>query len=335
MAPAPSGRAVTVRGDLRIRGYRGNADIPAIVSVVNAAALADEIEEIWTEDGTRAWFGHPTQHFDAGRDVIVVELDGAVVAAGGADWVDTRDGQYRELRFWGAVHPDHRGRGIGSALLAERERRALVLAAEHPSERPWTIGSLVAAGRPGAALLAEAGYEPVRWFFEMLRPTLDGVVEPPMPDGLELRPVLPGQLETIWFANREAFRDHWGGSDESLDSFRRILADPDTETDLWLIAWDRDEVAGGIWNVISAEANATLGIRRGWLDSVFTRRAYRGRGLASALIGRSMSLLRERGMTSAALGVDADNPTGALGLYEAAGFEVHDRLIFMRKDLGP
>ena len=70
-----------------------------------------------------------------------------------------------------------------------------------------------------------------------------------------------------------------------------------------------------------------------WLGSVFTRRPWRRRGLASALIGRSLALLQERGMTSAMLSVDVDNPTGALGLYEAAGFRVHDRFIALNSTL--
>jgi GNAT superfamily N-acetyltransferase len=114
---------------------------------------------------------------------------------------------------------------------------------------------------------------------------------------------------------------------------RRILEDPDTDTSLWLIAWDGDEVAGGIWNDIHAEENAELGLQRGWLSSVFTRRPWRRRGLAAALISRSLALLRERGMTSAALGVDADNPSGALGLYESAGFAVHERFCAWRRPM--
>jgi ribosomal protein S18 acetylase RimI-like enzyme len=58
----------------------------------------------------------------------------------------------------------------------------------------------------------------------------------------------------------------------------------------------------------------------GWLDSVATRRPWRGRGLAGALIVRSMAALRDRGMTEAGLGVDAENPSGALRLYERFGF---------------
>ena len=54
------------------------------------------------------------------------------------------------------------------------------------------------------------------------------------------------------------------------------------------------------------------------------RRPWRRRGLARALVAESLRALRDAGMTSAVLGVDADNPTGALGVYEDNGF-VHRR----------
>ncbi len=113
----------------------------------------------------------------------------------------------------------------------------------------------------------------------------------------------------------------------------RFLDSPDTDPSLWLIAWDGEEIAGGVNNSIRPEQNDALGIRRGWLDSVFTRWAWRRRGLARALIARSLVALRDRGMTSAALGVDADNPSGALGLYEEAGFEIDDRFTAWRKPM--
>jgi mycothiol synthase len=327
---------VTLATRLRFRRYAGDADIPAIVSVMNAVAVADGVDEVWPEEGIRAWLAHPTEHFDATHDVVMGELDGEVVATGRLEWVDTRDGQYREYRQFGSVDPSRRGRGIGTALLAELEARCRERAAAHRSERPRVFMSFTPVGRASEAFLMANGYEPARWYLDMLRPTLEAIEEPPMPDGLEMRPVTPDQHEPIWRANREAFRDHWGGSDESFEVMQRILGDPDTDTSLWLIAWDGDEIAGGVWNEIRTAENEALGMRRGWLDSVFTRRAWRRRGLASALIGRSLALLRERGMTSAMLGVDADNPTGALGLYELAGFEIHDRFVAVRKPMeGP
>jgi len=56
------------------------------------------------------------------------------------------------------------------------------------------------------------------------------------------------------------------------------------------------------------------------IERIFTRREYRGRGIASALIGRNLRVLRARGMTEAALSTDSDNPSGALDLYERHGF---------------
>lgn len=325
-----------VVSDLSFRRYASVADAAEIVRVVNAAAVVDRVEEVWTEEGAQAWLAHASEQFDPGRDVVLVELGGRVVAAGWTEWVDTRDGRFREYRVFGTVDPKVWNRGIGTALLVELEARQRSLAATHRHDRETTLMSFAPAGRPSEALLRASGYEPARWFIDMIRHDLEGIVEPPLPDGLELRPVTPEQHETIWRANREAFRDHWGGSDESLEQLARILDDPDTDTGLWLIAWDGAEVAGGVWNEIHVAENEALGLRRGWLASVFTRRPWRRRGLAGALIGRSLRLLRDHGMTSAMLGVDADNPTGALGLYEAAGFGVHDRFVALRKPMeGP
>jgi ribosomal protein S18 acetylase RimI-like enzyme len=189
--------------------------------------------------------------------------------------------------------------------------------------------------RPGAIALYEAnGYRPVRWFFDMVRPTLDGIVVPPLPDGIEIRPVSGRtQLRRLFDADIEAFRDHWGGFDASDEAFEGWLADPDYDPALFVVAWDGDEIAGAVTNVILVAENEAFGRHRGLLDSVFVRRPWRGRGLGAALVGLSLLLLRDRGMDSATLGVDADNPTGALRLYENAGFEVDVRATEFRKPM--
>ena len=64
---------------------------------------------------------------------------------------------------------------------------------------------------------------------------------------------------------------------------------------------------------------------------VATRRPWRGRGLAGALIARSLQALRERGMDIAGLGVDTENPTGAFGLYQRFGFEPRRAWTFYRR----
>ena len=106
---------------------------------------------------------------------------------------------------------------------------------------------------------------------------------------------------------------------------------PTFDPTLWVVAYDGDEVAGGVINAIHPFENEALGINRGWLHSVFTRRAWRRRGLARALIARSLVLLKERGLDEGVLGVDADNPTGALGLYEKIGFVTFERSTAWRR----
>ena len=167
----------------------------------------------------------------------------------------------------------------------------------------------------------------------MVRPSLDAIEAAPIPDGLEIRP-FPNEraaLRQLWAADAEAFADHWGGFDGSDAAFETWLTEPEFDPSLFAVAFDGEEIAGAVWNLINASENAALGIRRGWLESVFVRRPWRRRGLAAALVARSLEILRDRGMTSASLGVDAENPTGALAVYERAGFTVETREIMYRR----
>jgi mycothiol synthase len=327
--------AATILDRLTIRPYAGESDLPAIVRISNADMAADGVRERWTLDDLLPVYRNPSESFDPARDVVLAELEGQVVGTARIEWTDTTDGA-REYRSRGSVDPAWRRRGIGGHLLREAQRLIRERAAEHDTDRPRVMGTWVSDRQVGRRAMFEAdGFRPVRWFFEMERPRID-VDRPdilPMPEGLELRPVTAADAPAIWHADHEAFRDHWGGADESEASMRRWIESPEFQPDLMLVAWDGDEIAGAVLNAIYAAENAELGIRRGWLDSVFTRRPWRGRGLARALIGRSIHALAEAGMNAAALGVDADNPSGALALYESCGFAVVERSAAWRRPM--
>lgn len=317
---------------LRLRPYAGEADIPEIVRLENAEAEADDLQRRTSVEELRASYAHPNASFHPARDVTLAEVDGRVVGAAQREVVDTTDG-HREYRLDGVVDPAWRRRGIGRVLLEENERRAHALAATERAASP-ILGSWSVESQAGdIALLERAGFRRVRWFFDMVRPTLDDVEDVPLPDGLHVRPIDRSLARQVWDADVEAFADHWGGFDRSEENLRRWLDSPTTDLSIWVVAFDGDEVAGGVLNSIDPDQNEALGLERGWLSSVFTRRAWRRRGLASALIARSLVLLRGRGMTSAALGVDADNPSGAFGLYESLGFAVDRRSTAWRKPL--
>jgi len=319
---------------LVVRPYAGEADHPEIVRIQNAEYEADGVRGRMSVPEVDAWLRHPSENLDAHRDFRVAELDGRPVAVEWTDWVDTTDG-LREYRTRGYVEPAARRRGIGSALFADGVRRIEAMAAEHDTERPKVLGTWTHDQSVGGPLVAGSfGLTPARWFFDMERSLLDSLPEvSALSEGIELRPVGPEDGPAIWRADHDAFQDHWGGFDPSEAAYRRWVDSPEFDPSLFLIAYEGDEIAAAVLNLIYPEENEALGIKRAWLDSVFTRRAWRRRGLAKALIIRSFHLLRERGMEIAALGVDADNPSGALGLYESVGFTVTERMTAWRRPL--
>ena len=315
---------------IELRPYAGEADLVEIVRLQNAEAVSDGLQRRTSLEEVAAEFSHPSPSFDPARDVTLAEVDGKVVAVAQREVVDTTDG-YREYRLDGVVDPAWRRRGVGRTVLAESERLARRLAADERPASP-VFGSWSWESQVGdTAVLRAAGFEPARWFFDMVRPNLDDIPDVSLPEGIEIRPIDKMLARKVWDADVEAFADHWGGFDHSEEHLQRWLDSPTTDVSIWVIAFEGDEVVAGVVNGIDEDQNAALGVRRGWLQSVFTRRPWRRRGLASALIARSLEVLRERGQTSAALGVDADNPSGALGLYEGLGFAVDERAIAWRK----
>lgn len=304
-----------------------------MADILNAELEADGVPSRESEGEIAAWVRYVTEGFDAARDVDFAEIDGKPVAYVDRGWVDTTDGK-REYRMNGAVLPEWRRRGIGTVLLELNVARIRDLAATHETDRPQVLGSWSSSRQIGReALLREYGFEQARWFFDMMRDLSEPIEEVALPQGIEIRPVTMDDIRQIWRADVEAFQDHWGGFDGSEERLQSWIESPSFDPALWVVAWDGDEVAGGNINGIHPEENVAIGLQRGWLHSVFTRRQWRKRGLANALIARSLLLLKERGMDFGALGVDADNPSGALGLYERNGFKVSERSTAWRKPL--
>lgn len=320
---------------LNFRAWRGADDVTAIAALANAANRADGVEEHVDPEGLMNRFRYDDQHFTAARDVVLVEHDGALVAYGWTFWIDTTDG-LREHRTNGFVHPDWRKRGIGWRLQDRLELMARQALAEHPTDKPTFFGTWADEPRTDKRrLLASRGFSEVRWFFEMRRDLSQPIEVPPLPEGLEVRPIGADRdsQRRLFDADAEAFRDHWGGFAATDARFEEWLTEPNLDPSLFVVAWDDDQIAGASVNAINQAENKAFGWRHGWLESVFVRRPWRRRGLAAAIVARSLVVLREAGMDEGWLGVDADNPTGALGVYERAGFTVARRSSAYRRPM--
>jgi len=303
---------------LGFRPFDPGRDYEPFADLIQAANVSDRVDWIPTPEDFRADHQHAAE-FDPRRDIALAEVDGALVAATQTD-VRARDGiAVHEIDGW--VRPAWRRRGLGRALLHWAERRSVEVARVDGRTGPRTFEAWPDEQQVGAVALYESeGYEIARYGFLMLRDLSDPILDRPLPDGIEIRPVLEDDHRRIWDADTEAFRDHWSPEERTDADFERWFASPELDTSLWQVAWDGDEVAGSVMNCIYPSENAALGVSRGWLDHISVRRPWRRRGVASALIANSLRILRERGLAEAALGVDAENLSGALRVYEAMGF---------------
>ena len=336
MATTGTVKSVTIEGPPPIPGIQARffgdaSDYERLAELMGAANLHDRIPWLQTARNLQVeWAGK--EGADPVNDVVMVELDGRVVAASGLERVVRDDVPTYDI--WGYVDPTSRKQGLGTWLMGWALVHARVRASrEDPGTRVVLATFAEDSETAHRALIAANGFAPVRHFFLMRRTGLEVIPDAPLPDGLEIRPVAEDQRRTIFDAENEAFRDHWGHREMGEGAFQTTFGRAELDTDLWVVAWNGDEVAGVVQNWIWPEENERLGVRRGWLEHISVRRPWRRRGLGWALTAASLVKLREAGLDEGMLGVDSQNANGALGLYEGLGFEVYSTGVAYRRDL--
>ncbi len=206
-----------------------------------------------------------------------------------------------------AVHPDHRGRGIGTALAGWMQGRARAVGAT-------VVGMPVPLGSDGDRLLEALGYG-VRWESWVLQlPAGATVPERDLPAGYEIRVATPADYEACWTVLEDAFLE-WSVRDrEPFADFRaRTVERPGFE------AWHLRLVADAAGVVVGVTFVYPVGTE-GYVDRLATRRDQRGQGIAQAMLVDAFAAARAHGATTS--GLNTDSRTGALGLYEKVGMAV-------------
>ena len=303
--------------------FRGEKDLANIAAVINASLAADRNSERITAEGLANIYAHPV-HWDPQQDALLVEVDGTLIGYANTEWRDEDDGACPHLINLHLV-TEWRGCGLELAMQRHMERCARVAAAGRPTGvRHWFASKVPETWHARSEMLLALGYTPVRHYFEMQRPLDDELPQALLPTGLTLRPSLPEHYRAIWEAAEECFRDQQDHVAPSEESYRAWVETPGLDPSLWLVAWDGDQVAGAAINVIHKGA-------WGEMDDLFVRRPWRKQGLGRALLVGSLHLFKARGLTTAGLGVDAENVSGALDLYESVGFCPYQRVVSYRK----
>lgn len=325
---------------LSFRGFRGEEDYPLMHAAIMGSKEADGDERSDTVEDIARTYSH-LHNCDPETDMLFVEVDGEVVGYQRVTWWKEEETGYYLYTVITFLLPEWRGMGLWQAMLAWGEDRLREIAAGHPAEAEkffdaWSPDDT--ADR--TALYTGTGYEPVAYHADMVRPTLENILDLPVPDGLEIRPVKPEHYRLIWEADKEAFQDHWGYTEDEYneEAYKNWQEDKTIfMPELWKIAWDieKNEVAGQVRSFIAHRENEEYNRKRGYTEFISVRRPYRRRGLAKKLIAESLHELKRRGMEEAALGVHTDNPNGAFQLYEFMGYQMVRRFTSYRKPMIP
>ncbi|HKJ27107.1 MAG TPA: GNAT family N-acetyltransferase [Anaerolineales bacterium] len=315
---------------LIFRHFRGDEDYPSMLKTYKLSMEADKLEAAESLEDFINSFNFLTR-CNPETDIVLVESDGENAGYGLCWWDQELDGSYR-YSFRLHLRPEWRGKGIGRAVMEFLTNRMDEIATHHPAEANKYYQTFSAKSREWqVAILEDLGYKPIRYIFRMSRPGSLPVEVLPLPEGIEVRPIQPDQYRQVWDADHEAFRDHFGYSEPNEEQFQAWQKESIFMPELWKVAWDGDEIAGMVLNFIDKNENERYGRKRGYTEDISTRRPWRRQGIARALLSQSIQMFQEMGMDETALSVDAENPSGALKLYEDVGYKEYLRWIVYRK----
>lgn len=286
------------------------ADAAAVAELKRSVELARHGDSDETVDLVREEWALPRLRLD--EDAWLVEDGRGLLVGYGLCWVEAPPG---EIVADQTVAPALRGRGLSESLLDLCEARAAELFRAAAPERDGSLGVWAheSDGRR-IDLYERRGYERVRAFLRLDRDLGPAVEKPAWPDGITASRFRKDRDEgPVHAAGEEAFRDHFRPIEMDLEEWLAFrFSRSDLDLGLWSVAWAGEEVAGA---VLSFETPVG-----GYVDELFVRRPWRGRGLGRALLLQACAELRRRGQPLAYLAVDSENPTGAMHLYGSAGF---------------
>ena len=274
--------------------------------------------------------------FDPGEDIrLVFAPDGTLVGYIEV-WLTAKPPVHPWI--WGRVHPDYGDRGIGTYMLRWAENHALRALEELPPDLRFAprLG-IYRQAQASKQLFEDFGYDYLRSSYRMMIDLEQPPPAPTWPAGLQVRTYNPdSDLEAVYRADTDAFRDHFGfveePYEEGLEHFKHFMTGYEGfDPSLWYLAMDGEEVAG----ICLCRPHSYDDPDLGYVSVLGVRRQWRKRGLGLAFLRHAFGEFYRRGKRKAGLGVDAENLTGALRLYEKAGMHVHMAFDTYEKEIRP
>jgi len=314
------------------RPLRDN-DYQALAELVNEASVFDGRAQVQAPEEIREDFESTPVHLPV--DTLAAWHDERLVGVVYSYHLPSEEREERCYVF-GTVRPTHRGQGMGRRLLEWGLARAEAVLAASTSKVPKYIRVDTSTSNTSARRLFERfNLQPIRYFADLHRPLLDVPQPRPVP-GIRIAKWDLARNEEARIAKNDAFRDHWGSTPVTEEWWATGTTGFGSRIDLSFFALnERDEIVGYLLTHRFDNDDELLGAKYAWVNNVGTLKAWRGRGIASALISTALAAYRDDGLDMAALGVDSDNPTGAYRLYESLGFGLWRSFVTSQRDVTP
>ena len=295
-------------------------DLADVATLVIATDVAEFGAPDWSEEDQADDWANPK--LDLGKDTLLVH-DGAGRLVGYAYvWPRSPGTDFDSDTL---VHPDVTEPGVEEHLLAFTERRAREQV-DPAATRARIVAVTHAPNTARAARFRAAGFTPMRQFFRMTADISAEPVDPATPPGVTVRPAGVDDVPALHAVLTEAFRDHFRSVPQTLEEWSARHPRREADVAPWLLAEADGVVAGAL------VSNASVpGL--GWVQAVGVLPSARSRGVGLALLTRAFADFAAAGRRTVSLGVDAENGTGALRLYEKAGMHVERAFDFYEKSL--
>lgn len=309
------------------------SDAPAIYQLFLDTDAHDNRHWAGTLAEWESEFDDPDMDFT--RDTLIALTEEGQAAALGWVYAPRKVENKHRAFLWPDVHPDHRTPALEDFIIRWCEARGQEILAERRDERPRLMrGGAMLHDQRRIAWFRRQGFEPIRYFFQMRRDLGQAIVDPILPPGLSLQSWTPALDDPTFAAFNESFRDHWGFEPVSKANWDLYFIGRDGfRPDFSYVVLAGEEVAGFSLNYYTPEVNERKGVDEAWIGDLGVRRPWRRQGVATALLNQSMHTFRQAGIAHAALGVDSENPTGALNVYKKVGFEVVEESVGLGKRL--
>jgi mycothiol synthase len=301
-------------------------DAKAWAALLNAVEVADQTGENYDEEDAAQELADP--YADLERASLAAFDGDLMVGYTLVTWRPLPAAGVHRPVAQGGVHPGYRRRGIGTRLLRAGVAGAKELHALHHPAVKLAIDAQQGEQVAGVKeLMTAEGFAPVRYFQEMEHPLGAAIPDTLAPAGMRFEPWSPENDTEFLMIRNESFQDHWGSAPMTPEGWLNRIRNHTFQPGLSLLL--RNEADGaptGMLVTMCWEADtAATGLRDAHFMLIGTLREYRKRGVASALIAHALRSAAEQGYDKASLGVDSASPTGALGVYERAGFSAKNR----------